>query len=194
MKYKVGDRVRIVEKKVGGCWNNEGRMDKWLGKTMTIKSVGFACYGMEEDYGDGVFGDGWCWHEHMIAGLADAHKIVITTDGKTTIARLYDGKKLVKTAEAKCSPDDTFDFMIGAKLAMERLEEKPKKREPKFKVGQYVKVIDNKTFLHCLRVGSAGKIESVEESDSYGFKYDIDGFGSFGRMYQTVGECDLAEF
>lgn len=49
-------------------------------------------------------------------------KIIITTDGITTTARLYEGgKNLIKTAEAKCSPADTFDFETGAKLAFERL-------------------------------------------------------------------------
>lgn len=48
-------------------------------------------------------------------------KIVITTNGKTTFARLYDGDKVVKTAEAKCNPSDEFDFETGAKLAFERL-------------------------------------------------------------------------
>lgn len=39
MKYKVGDRVRIVKEKTGRNWNSEGRMDKWLGEIMTIESV-----------------------------------------------------------------------------------------------------------------------------------------------------------
>ena len=51
------------------------------------------------------------------------HKIVINTDGKTTLARMYDGKKVMKSAEAKCSPQDKFDFDTGAKLAFERLME-----------------------------------------------------------------------
>lgn len=48
-------------------------------------------------------------------------KIVITTDGKTTTAKLYDGKKFVKAAKAKCSPDDVFDFNVGALLSVGRL-------------------------------------------------------------------------
>lgn len=48
-------------------------------------------------------------------------KIVITSDGKTTTAKLYDGKKFVKAAKAKCSPDDVFDFNVGALLSVGRL-------------------------------------------------------------------------
>ena len=48
-------------------------------------------------------------------------KIIITTDGKTTLARLFDGKTMVKRAEAKCAPSDVFDFGVGAELAVKRL-------------------------------------------------------------------------
>lgn len=51
-------------------------------------------------------------------------KIVITTDGKTTTARLFENKKVIKEAEAKCSPEDIFSFETGVKLAIERLFEK----------------------------------------------------------------------
>ncbi len=128
MKYKVGDKVRIIEKWVDGCCqNNEGRMDKWLGKVMTIKQVERGHYFMVEDQKDrGYYG--WAWNDNCIAGLANNHKIVITSDGKETLAHLYEGNKVIKSATAKCSPDDTFDFNFGATLAFERLmneEEKP---------------------------------------------------------------------
>lgn len=124
MKYKAGDKVRIVEKKTGLRWNMYGEMDKWLGKVMTIRKVCSAhYYKMEEDAREHN-GDGWYWFPCMIEGLATEHptqKIVITTDGKTTLARLYDGKKVIKRAEAKCSPHDKFDFKVGAELAFSRL-------------------------------------------------------------------------
>ena len=48
-------------------------------------------------------------------------KIVITTDGKTTTAKMYDGKKFVKAAKAICSPEDEFDIMTGTMIAFSRL-------------------------------------------------------------------------
>ena len=48
-------------------------------------------------------------------------KIIITTDGKTTTAKLCEGKAHIKTTTAKCNPDDKFDFEVGAKLAFNRL-------------------------------------------------------------------------
>lgn len=53
--------------------------------------------------------------------LTNDQKIVISHDGKTTTAELYDGKKVVKTATARCCPSDEFDFNIGAAIALERL-------------------------------------------------------------------------
>ena len=70
-------------------------------------------------------------------------KILITTDGTTTTAKLFDGKKTVKTAEAHCCPADTFDFMTGAKLAFERLTEE-KKEEPKPEPQEAIK-------LYCVK-------------------------------------------
>ena len=50
--------------------------------------------------------------------------IVITSDGKTTTATKRLGKKVICTATAQCSDDDTFDFNTGAELAFKRLREK----------------------------------------------------------------------
>ena len=53
-------------------------------------------------------------------------KIVITTDGKTTTAKMYDRKSCVKVSEARCCPSDTFDFQTGAEIAFNRLFGEPK--------------------------------------------------------------------
>lgn len=131
MKYKVGDKVRIVSKWGPGCRQNpEGWMDKWLGKVMTVRAVRFGTYRMEEDKGEHG-GDGWAWFPEAIAGPAEsAQKIVVTTDGKTTTARLYDGKSPVRSATAECSSRDTFVFETGAALAVDRLLGREKKPEP----------------------------------------------------------------
>lgn len=131
MNYKVGDKVRIVSKWVSGCHENpEGKMDKYLGKVMTIKCVGGSIehpvYQMFEDQQDqDRIGYGWTWHAPSIAGLACMESIHITADGDKVISVLKNGKKIVKRAEAKCSPRDTFDFAIGANLAYKRLMDEP---------------------------------------------------------------------
>ena len=139
MKYKVGDKVRIVSEWGKGCYqNSDGKMDKWLGKNMTIRAIYYgSAYKMKEDAAEWR-GDGWCWTENCIEGLAGENKIVITTDGTETLARLYDGKKVIKTATAKCSPDDKFSFETGAKIAFERLFDSREKEEPKHFNGKAV--------------------------------------------------------
>ena len=71
------------------------------------------------------------WVPRFLIEPVTLPKIVITADGKTTTAKRYEGNKVVKTAEAKCHPDDKFDFAIGAKLACDRLLEE--KKEPELK-------------------------------------------------------------
>lgn len=127
MKYKVGDKVRVREDLVDGkryymndkrqCETAVSEMVSLGGRIVEIDSVG-TYYGVK--------GNCWNWTDEMFEPVT-AQKIVITSDGKETLARLYDGGKVVKTATAKCSPDDTFDFDVGAKLAFERLMNEGKK-------------------------------------------------------------------
>ena len=138
IKYKVGDKVRIVSEWGKGCCQSlNGKMDKWLGKIMTVRYVGITLYKMVEDIEDNEWG-GWVWSENCIAGLACENKIVITSDGEKTLARLYDGNKVIKTATAKCSPADKFSFETGAKIAFERLFDSEEKEEPKYFNGKAV--------------------------------------------------------
>lgn len=72
MKYNVGDRVRIIDdwSKGDDSQNHAGKMDKWLGKVMTINEVNVEhnCYYMKEDSGEAWHGSlkGWKWNEVMI--------------------------------------------------------------------------------------------------------------------------------
>ena len=128
-KYNVGDHVVIEESSID--WFN-----KYAGKTGVITNCLDWNNGMEYDYR--VYPDDWgnvnmdlgvwCKVKCLVKEPSD-DKVVITTDGKTTTATLYSKNTKVSTATAKCSPDDEFDFAVGAKLAMERLY--PEKIEPK---------------------------------------------------------------
>lgn len=140
MKYKVGDKVRIISKwpEDGSAHQNPfGKMDSWLGKVMTIDEVSGGYYLMREDKGERPRG-GWAWRESCIAGPAFP-KVVITTDGTITTAKMYNGKAVVKSAEAKCSKSDTFDFETGVALAFDRLlSQEEKKPDPGFQLSDMV--------------------------------------------------------
>lgn len=133
MKYKVGDRVRVRhDLEAGEAYKQEGEacarciatpgMTALAGKVVTIApNVYSGRYRVE--------GNIYSWTDGMFEGLASASKIVVTTDGKTVTARLFAGKELVKTAEAKCSPQDAFVFETGAAIALDRLLDREAKEE-----------------------------------------------------------------
>lgn len=62
---------------------------------------------------------GCYWTDEMFEEVRNMNKhVVIYVDGNKVVARCGD-----KEGVARCHPDDDFDFYIGAKLALERLEE-----------------------------------------------------------------------
>lgn len=128
-KYKVGDKVRIVNHRTYNM-NPFGKMNKWLGKVMTIRGLSWFGYWMEEDYGE-YLGDGWMWDDSMISGLAEPEQkpctVELRFDGMITTATLKRGGRDVKTAEARCNPKDTYSRAEGARVAVERLFEKKRK-------------------------------------------------------------------
>jgi len=159
-KYKVGDKVRIVDHRTGPM-NNFGKMDKWLGKVMTIRECLLSGYWMEEDYGENI-GYGWCWDDDMISGLAEPEQepytVELCFDGMITTATLKRGGRDVKTAEARCNPKDTYSRAEGARVAVERLFEKkrkeckPKESKPKM-WDKFVVTVNNGKSGHCFNIG-----------------------------------------
>ena len=161
MKFNIGDKVTLkpyekVRNHVGiskGSWES----DRAKGK-MTVSKVSphMGHYNIELmetslTYDDSNFAEYDCL-------TVPSQKIVIISDGKATLARLYDGEKVTRSAEAKCSPADTYDFATGANLAYDRLMRpeaasvKPQDK-PRFKAGDKAKVIAN-TCVHGAEIGS----------------------------------------
>lgn len=59
--YKIGDKVRIMRKTDN--FNQAGKMDKWIGKIMTLRYLGgYNNWNMEEDRTENS-GTGWYWSE-----------------------------------------------------------------------------------------------------------------------------------
>ena len=123
-KFKVGDLVKVRDDlEQGHTYYMEDRsaqdgavseMIELAGKYVTITEV----QPNKKYLVSG--GRKWNFVDEMLEPIV-IQKIVITTDGLTTLARLYEGEKVVKSAKAVCSPEDTFDFAVGAQLAYNRL-------------------------------------------------------------------------
>ena len=175
-KYKVGDRVRIVSESPQRNWYP--LMDKHLGKTMTIIKSGINAEGvyycMEEDRDD--FLGHWCWYEYMIAGLAEPEQkpytVELRFDGAITTATLKRGGRDVKTAEARCNPQDTYSRAEGARVAVERLFEKKRKedkpKESKPKIGdKFVVTVKGGKFDHGFDIGDIVTLVDVQRDGCF---------------------------
>ena len=121
-------------------------MSRLKGKVVTIKEcLTSGRYRIEEMP--------YYWTDEMFEPINN-EKIVITTDGKTTLAKLYKGDELVTAATAVCCEEDEFNFNEGAKIAFERLCEAV---SPKFNVGDCA-IVTRQFDCHCFKIGTVVKV------------------------------------
>jgi hypothetical protein len=157
-KYKVGDRVIVEESNVDEIFGSH------CGKHGKIVSI---WEGKSHPYNVAIDNDAtlWCKVKCLESDNEAVEKIVITHDGKTTTATLYreDGSK--ETATARCAPEDTFDFNVGAKIAMERLTEKLTPKW-KFETGDKAKIVKN-TSCHGFAIGTIVELKRDEDDGWY---------------------------
>ena len=141
--FKIGDKVRVIKDYYSAKEGDEGIIKALPGKNgssdtwedcYSVEFPTWECASRGHSCGHTVpSGNGhWVKPECLELIKSKAEKIVITRDGKTTLARLYDGKTVVKSAEAKCGPRDEFSFIEGARLAFERLMGEEREDPPKF--------------------------------------------------------------
>ena len=118
-KFKVGDKVRVkVYSERPYSWNSDGKMDKWMGKVVTIKRYRTFenDYVIEED-------QLWFFEEDDFDSIVEPRRefIVIRRDGQKTIAELRHDKEVIKSGVARCNLNDEFNFQFGSMLAFSRL-------------------------------------------------------------------------
>ena len=135
MKFKIGDRVKAVRAIDGN--------EKTLNKIGTVIYVESGSHGIAVNFDDNIDGHNffanfcannfdssmvkpkhgwWCNKNDLVKVENNSfEKIVITTNGKITNATLYNGDKYVKSATARCNPEDEFNFETGALIAFSRL-------------------------------------------------------------------------
>jgi hypothetical protein len=195
MKYKVGDKVRIVSERPKDFVFFD-KLEKYLGKTLTVIKVEWSpvlgtLYWFKEAIIESGFcaGDSWAFRESWISGLADPKQepctVELRFDGMITTATLKRGGRDVKTAEARCNPKDTYSRAEGARVAVERLFEK-KRKEGKPKVGDKFVVVQ-KCYLpqHCFAIGDIVTLEAIGT---------VDNLYRLGKQYQYVNDRDLKPY
>lgn len=197
-KYKVGDKVRIVNRR-NILMNRHGEMDKWLGKTMTIRKVYIDdVYFMEEDKNEHC-GYGWAWHDIMISGLAEPEKpefsVSVRFHGRLTVAELIKDGKVVKVENARCNPSDKYSMAEGARIAVERLfkktADKPEEAS-KPKVGDRFVIVSNRSpdCIHHFKIGSVvTTITTIRHIRTGENLYAAD-----DGLIQIVRDCDVAPY
>lgn len=99
----------------------------------------------------------------------DPRKVVITVDKNVTLARIFDdNNEVVSKGVVKCSPEDTFDFELGSKLALTRALEAMKSKQEWVVVnrkpcdGDYVRIVDP-----CFTFNEKGDILRVTRADDW---------------------------
>lgn len=113
MRFKAGDKVRVKKfKKRPSGWNWDGKMDHLMGKVVKIERIVNSRYVVRDSKND----CDWIFRDDDLEPVNET--IVIYRKDNEVIAL---DKRTGKKAIAKCSPEDTFDFNVGAKLAFDRL-------------------------------------------------------------------------
>ena len=167
IKFKVGDRA-WAKSNVEGIEGN-GTIAE-IETTSNTKMHHRVCYDLPRIL---------LWSlDDSIRFLEDDLKIVITHKDNITLARMMDGKKVVKSAEAKCAPDDTYDFATGAGLAFDRLmgrekvQDKPEPEQPKYWSGKVVCVDDESAYFTVGKVYAfKNGVVSDDDGDVYNHIY-----------------------
>lgn len=159
-KFKVGDKVRILDgskiENYSGGWTP--KMGRYVGEVYKVANV--VHYPIDSSMYE-LEGVGYGWDERGLE-LCGNETIVIYRKGNEVIAL---DKRTGKKAIAKCSPEDTFDFNIGAKLAFDRLMNGVKEVKRRAKKGEYVKIVD--AFLPYGHYKNGDILQIVDDTHGY---------------------------
>ena len=145
-KFKIGDIVR-ANKESNERYGVTTRKNGWTGKVTSVKKNGDISVKTltPEEYEGRVFEVDERYFDLMDGNQIQRHII----NKNAVVIILNDGRKGV----AKCSPDDKFNIAFGTALAVARAygdketeakllaeSSEPVKEEPKFKVGELVRI------------------------------------------------------
>ena len=141
-KFKVGDIIK-ANKESNKEYFITNKKRGWTGKVSEIKE---AYISVETLTPEEYKGETYTVDERYFYLVGDKQIITHIVNKNIVIVKLDDGRKGV----AKCSPDDKFNIAFGTALAVARaygdketeakLLAEPVKEEPKFKVGELVRI------------------------------------------------------
>lgn len=143
--FKIGDKVKLKSER-GNIWNLDGLMDEYIGKVVTISQfIRSSIFGIEED-------SRWTFMISDIEKLVNdvtSQTIEIRQKKNKVSATLFDEDgNYIRHANARCNPNDEFNFDTGRDIAVGRLLDLQaglpinREVERQAKVGEWVKVVD----------------------------------------------------
>lgn len=164
---------------VGKLYRIGGDMDEHVGKVIRITNRRPFLFGnrytFEMVHGKPMLVDTFDEGSTMGKGLTPVQEMIVIYRKDNKVVAL--DKATGKEGVARCAPEDTFDFETGAKLAFKHLVgedtavDPVKPEEPKFKVGEYVKVV-GESWGHGFPIGQIVKVVR-----------------DLGDRYECVGVC-----
>ena len=166
-KFKVGDRVRGIRGRIEGYEGAVVETDTGsFGDSILCRFKNFNGHdgnGRTKRGKDYDTIDHWYVQPHWIELIKDETIVIYRKDDKVIALDKRTGKK----TEAKCHPDDEFNFETGAKLAFERLLEEQEKEE-RYYNGKII-------FTKGDNVFKTGHIYDVVDGTIKGIDYPIRG-------------------
>lgn len=162
-KFTIGDRVKAinvsgVDRKVGLRNGDIGTIDRFG----TYNNVAFVKFGRQLTAYEGcqnLSDDGtYRMYDRQLELVSEDPTIVIYRKDREVIVNLKEGNKVVKSVKARCNPSDTFDFEIGAKLAVSRLLGAPLDSKEVEKAAESEVEEPTKTGVNGVKIGDTIKI------------------------------------
>ena len=141
-KFKVGDIIK-ANKESNSAYTYTNQERNWTGKILSIEN--------ELIYAETITptcdrGETYHLLEKYFDLVENKQNLTHIVNKNTVIVKLRDGRKGI----AKCSPDDKFNIAFGTALAVARaygdketeakLLAEPVKEEPKFRIGELVRI------------------------------------------------------
>lgn len=159
-KFKVGDKV-VAKKETPYSQTTNG----WIGTVTKTRYGRIYVEGKNKDnYPIGYWVESEYFNLYTDVSFAVDQIVIERTDEKTVKATAFnESGNIIAKAKAKCSPEDKWDFYVGANLAVERLEAIVEEKKIKAtSLNAEMVCIKNSSgiFNDCFTVGKIYKVEN----------------------------------